>query len=56
MSGNRDEALLEIERLLSIPSPMDRWTLYLDPMWDFFRDDERFNQLVRPLNLKALAQ
>ena len=51
MSGNRDEALLEIERLLSIPAGFDRWLLYLDPTWDFFRDDERFNELVRPLNL-----
>jgi tetratricopeptide (TPR) repeat protein len=52
MSGNRDEALLEIERLLSVPGQMDRWFLYLNPAWDFFRDDERFNELVRPLNLK----
>jgi len=52
MSGNRDEALVEIERLLSIPGQIDRWLLYLDPAWDFFRDDERFNELVRPLNLK----
>ena len=52
MSGNRDEALLEIERLLSVPGQMDRWFLYLNPAWDFFRDDERFNDLVRPLNLK----
>ena len=51
MSGNRDEALLEIERLLSIPAGFDRWLLYLDPAWDFFRDDERFNELIRPLNL-----
>ena len=52
MSGNRDEALLEIERLLSIPATQGRWVLYLDPAWDFFRDDEQFNELVRPLNLK----
>ena len=52
MSGDRDEALLEIERLLSIPAGMDRWALYLDPAWDFFRDDERFNELIRPLNLQ----
>jgi TolB-like protein/Tfp pilus assembly protein PilF len=51
MSGQRDEALLEIERLLSIPAGMDRWILYLDPTWDFFRDDERFNALIRPDNL-----
>jgi TolB-like protein/Flp pilus assembly protein TadD len=51
-AGHRDEALLEIERLLSIPGYLNRWLLYLHPDWDFFRDDERFNELVRPLNLK----
>jgi len=53
MSGHRDEALLEIERLLSVPAGMSRWMLYLDPAWDFFRDDERFNELARPSNLEA---
>jgi tetratricopeptide (TPR) repeat protein len=52
LSGERDEALSEIERLLSIPSGLNRWELYLDPGWDFLRDDERFNELVRPLNLE----
>ena len=52
MSGHRDEALMEIERLLSIPNGANRWYLYLDPHWDFFRDDKRFNELIRPLNLK----
>jgi hypothetical protein len=23
-----------------------------DPIWDFMRDDERFNELVRPPNLE----
>ncbi|MGA9573647.1 MAG: hypothetical protein WBS20_06860 [Lysobacterales bacterium] len=56
MSGNRDEALLEIQRLLSVPGGFDRWLLYLDPQWDFFRDDERFNEMIRPLNLEEQAQ
>jgi len=51
MTGKRDEALAEIERLLEHPTGFNRWMLYLDPRWDFFRDDERFNTLIRPLNL-----
>ncbi len=52
MIGRRDESLAEIERLLAHPTGFNRWELYLDPRWDFFRDDERFNDLVRPLNLQ----
>ena len=52
IAGQRDEALLEIERLLNTPGGLIRWNLYLSPEWDFFRDDERFNELIRPLNLK----
>jgi TolB-like protein/cytochrome c-type biogenesis protein CcmH/NrfG len=49
MAGRRDEALTEIERLLTGPAThISRWNLYLNPKWDFFRDDERFNALVRP--------
>jgi Tfp pilus assembly protein PilF len=54
-AGLHDEALAEIERLLSTPAGMNRWDLYLNPIWDFFRDDERFNDLARPLNLKEAA-
>jgi TolB-like protein/Tfp pilus assembly protein PilF len=50
-AGQRDEAMAEIERLLDTPAGLNRWILYLHPDWDFFRDDERFNELVRPLNL-----
>jgi tetratricopeptide (TPR) repeat protein len=56
MIGKRDEALAEIERLLDHPTGFNRWDLYLDPRWDFFRDDERFNDLVRPLNLQEVKQ
>ncbi len=55
-AGLRDEALAEIERLLNTPAGMDRWDLYLNPLWDFFRDDERFNELTKPLNLKEAKQ
>ncbi len=56
MSGKHDEALAEIERLLNAPVGFSRWDLYLNPFWDFFRDDERFNKLARPLNLKETKQ
>jgi TolB-like protein/Tfp pilus assembly protein PilF len=47
--GQHDQALQEIERLLDTPgSDLTRWSLTLDPRWDFFRDDERFNDLIRP--------
>jgi TolB-like protein len=52
LTGHRDEALAEIERLLIQPAGFNRWILYLHPTWDFFRDDERFNKLIRPLNLE----
>ena len=55
-SGLAAEALAEIERLLDKPSGLVRWNLYLDPMWDFFRDDERFNALIKPRNLDEAKQ
>jgi len=48
LAGQREEALAEIERLLSSPYRFNKWKLYLDLRWDFFRDDERFNDLIRP--------
>ena len=48
MAGEREAALAEIERLLNSPYRFNKWNLYLDPRWDFFRDDERFNDLIRP--------
>ncbi len=56
MAGRHDEALAEIKRLLEHPTGFNRWILYLDPRWDFFRDDERFNELIRPLELKDPSQ
>jgi TolB-like protein/Tfp pilus assembly protein PilF len=56
IAGQRDEALAEIERLLDTPAGLNRWDLYLNPDWDFFRDDERFNELIRPLNLEETGK
>jgi len=56
LTGNHEESLTEIERLLNHPTGFGRWELYLDPRWDFFRDDERFNDLVRPLNLEGAGK
>ncbi len=47
-AGLRDEALQRISEAIDQPGWLDPWTLYLDPSWDFFRDDPRFNELVRP--------
>jgi len=52
MAGKRDEALKRLADSVDKPEGLTRWELYLSPAWDFFRDDERFNELVRPLNLK----
>ena len=56
LTGRQEEALAEIERLLDTPAGLRRWDLHLSPYWDFFRDDERFNELVRPLNLQETQQ
>jgi len=49
ITGQRELALTEIERLIDAPgSYLSRWMLTLDPRWDFFRDDDRFNELIRP--------
>ena len=56
MAGKREESLAELENLFEQGIYIARWYLYLDPKWDFFRDDERFNELVRPLNLEEVRQ
>jgi len=56
MIGQRDESLAEIKRLLKTPAGLNRWDLYLNPDWDFFRDDERFNALARPGNLEEAGR
>ena len=50
--GRRDEALAMLPMLLEVPNGFYKWWLYLDPRWDFMRDDERFNELIRPDNLE----
>ncbi len=51
-AGQRDKALERLAENIDGPEGFSRWELYLGPGWDFFRDDERFNELVRPLNLR----
>ena len=48
LSGQRDAALARIAAKLNQPEGFSSWELYLDPGWDFFRDDPRFTELVRP--------
>ena len=56
MAGKREESLAELENLFKQGVNITRWQLYLDPNWDFFRDDERFNELARPQNLEETRQ
>jgi len=55
-AGKRDEALARLAADIDKVEGFTRWELYLDPAWDFFRDDERFNELARPLNQKEPGQ
>lgn len=55
-AGHRDEALERLAENIDGIEGLTRWELYLNPEWDFFRDDERFNELARPLNLKEGSQ
>jgi TolB-like protein/tetratricopeptide (TPR) repeat protein len=50
--GKIDESLKLLESILNKAQGnlANRWELYLDPRWNFFRDDERFNKLIKPLN------
>lgn len=56
MAGKREESLAELENLVKQGANISPWRLSLDPNWDFFRDDERFNELARPLNLDEARQ
>ena len=56
MAGERDKALKRLADSVDKVGGLTRWQLYLDPAWDFFRDDERFNELARPLNLQETGQ
>ena len=52
LTGERDRALEIMAQLIDQPGGFVRWELYLDPRWDFFRDDDHFNDLIRPHNLE----
>ncbi|MCH6549757.1 MAG: hypothetical protein IH812_08020 [Proteobacteria bacterium] len=52
LTGERDRALELMAQLIDMPAGFIRWEMYLDPRWDFFRDDDRFNDLIRPDNLE----
>ncbi|WP_154224511.1 hypothetical protein [Marinicella rhabdoformis] len=47
-AGQTDAALNMVEQLLKTPGGFKRWHLYLDPQWDLLRDNERFNELIKP--------
>ncbi len=44
--GEKDAAIDELERLLSIPSPLSVPLLRLDPIWDPLRHHPQFQRLV----------
>jgi serine/threonine-protein kinase len=46
MVGEYDQALDEIELLLSIPYYFTTWDLKLNPFWDPMRDHPRFQELI----------
>jgi serine/threonine-protein kinase len=46
MAGDADLAVAELERLLSIPSPMSKQLLQADPTFAPLRDNPRFKKLV----------
>ncbi len=46
MTKEYDKAIDQLEILLSIPSPLTRWRLKLDPRYDPLRDYPRFQKLL----------
>jgi TolB-like protein len=48
MAGKTDEALANIADFLEHGYSFSRWSLALDPRWDFLRDNPRFRELATP--------
>ena len=46
MTERAEEAIDQLEYLLSVPSDASVWTLRLDPSWDSLRGNPRFEALV----------
>ena len=49
--GNRDEAFIWLDRAVKTRAS-DLYLIGVDPMWDGLRDDARFRQVLRRLNLE----
>jgi hypothetical protein len=46
MLGKPDAAILQLERMLSLPSPVSAHCLRLDPIWKPLHGHPRFEQLL----------
>ena len=53
MTGDEAGAIEDLQIALnsSYSYPLTPWMLHYHPDWDFFRHNERFNELATPANL-----